>query len=79
MSFLYDEDYRDEDTYAVFLEVLNMKNKSKLAEMYELTQMDKKKRLIYRYALACNGKEMTPHQLDQYLTAIEYALQNRNT
>lgn len=77
MSKKFDETYRDEDAYAMFKEILKTKDKSKLSDLYDLVLMTKDDRLIYRYALACEGKELTPHQVDQYLWAIKYALEQR--
>lgn len=77
MSELFEENYNDTEGYRTFKEISTLKNKSQLKEMRELTQMDKAKRLAYRHALAANGKELTPRQLDQYLTIIEYALDHR--
>lgn len=77
MSELFEEDYNDTEGYRTFKEISTLKNKSQLKEMRELTQMDRIKRLAYRHALAANGKELTPRQLDQYLTIIEYALDHR--
>lgn len=77
MSEMYEEDYQDNEGYRTFKEVVTLKNKSHLKEMQELVKMDKRHRLAYRHALAANGKELTPRQLDQYLSAIEYALSSR--
>lgn len=77
ISEMYDESYRDEDTYLLFKEILRTKDKAKLNELHDLTLMNKRERLAYRYALAANGKELTPLQLDMYLSAIQYALQQR--
>lgn len=77
MSKQFDETYRDEEAYAMFKEILKTKDKTKLSELHDLTLMTKRDRLIYRYALACEGKELTPHQVDQYLFAILYALEQR--
>lgn len=74
MSELFEETYDDPEGYKTYKEIANLKNKSQIKEMRELTKMDKEKRLLYRHALAANGKELTPRQLDQYLTIIEYAL-----
>lgn len=76
MSMLYEEDYQDSDAYKTLKQVLRIKDKSQLQELKDLTKMDKAKRLLYRHALAANGKELTPRQLDQYLSMIEYALRN---
>lgn len=79
ISNLYDESYKDEDTYILFREILKTKDKVKLGELYDLTQMSRKERLAYRYSLAANGKELTPLQLDMYLSAIKYALEQRQS
>lgn len=76
MSELFEEVYDDPSGYKTYKEVVTLKNKSQIKEMKELTQMTKEERLIYRHALAANGKELTPRQLDQYLTIISYALDN---
>ncbi|NBP16034.1 hypothetical protein EBU95_16860 [bacterium] len=31
----------------------------------------------YRHSLAANGKELTPRQLDQYISTIQLALEQR--
>lgn len=77
MSKLFEEDYDDSEGYKTYKEILTLKNKSQLKEMKNLIHMDHDKRLLYRHALAANGKELTPRQLDQYLTIIEYALNHR--
>lgn len=74
MSELFEEEYKDTEGYKTFKEISNLKNKSQINDMRELVQMDNISRLAYRHALASNGKELTPRQLDQYLTIIEYAL-----
>jgi hypothetical protein len=74
MSEVFEEDYSDTEGYRTFKEISNLKNKGQIREMRELTEMDSKTRLAYRHALAANGKELTPKQLDQYLTIIQYAL-----
>ena len=76
MSMLYEEDYKDSDAYKTLKQVLRIKDKAQLQDLKELLDMDKSKRLLYRHALAANGKELTPKQLDQYLSMIEYALRN---
>lgn len=76
MSMLYEEDYKDSDAYKTLKQVLRIKDQSQLRELKELLDFDKSKRLLYRHALAANGKELTPRQLDQYISVIEYALRN---
>lgn len=79
MSELYDEDYRDDDTYKTLKKIIKVKDEEKLKELKNITVMNKRERLAYRYALAANGKELTPRQVDQYITMIEYALSNMET
>jgi hypothetical protein len=74
MSEIFEEDYKDTEGYRTFKEISNLKNKTQIKEMRDLTKMDQPTRLIYRHALAANGKELTPRQLDQYLSIIQYAL-----
>jgi hypothetical protein len=77
MSQIYDEKYKNEEAYRLFKSITTMKDKNKLNELHDITLMTKHQRLQYRYALAINGKELTPHQVDQYITTIDYALRNR--
>jgi len=73
MTEMYgDEDYSD--LYKSFKTFSKMKDRGQIKELRDLTHMNKRQRLIYRHALAANGKEFTPKQLDQYLSTIEYAL-----
>jgi len=76
MSSIYGEKYNDVKAYKVLLEIIDRSDDDKfLAELYEITTMNEKQRLIYRNELACLGKEYTPTQIDQYITLIEYALE----
>lgn len=77
MSEIYDEKYKNEEAYRLFKSIATMKDKNQLNELHDITLMTKQQRLQYRYALAINGKELTPHQVDQYITTIDYALRNR--
>jgi hypothetical protein len=76
MSELYEETYTDSEAYRAYKEIINCTDKSKLRELRPLPKMKTKERLAYRHALAANGKELTPRQLDQYLSMIELALSN---
>jgi hypothetical protein len=76
MSYLYEEDYRDMDTYKALKSIMKVKDEDQLKELKGLITMTGKERLAYRMALACNGKELTPLQVDQYISMIEYALSN---
>lgn len=79
MGTIYDEPYKDDETYEVFLSILKCTDKSQLNQLHDLTLMTRRQRLQYRYILACSGKELTPSQVDQYITTIDYALRNRKT
>jgi hypothetical protein len=74
MSEIYDEDYKDNDTYRTLKKILKVQDEEKIQEFKNITNLNKKQRLAYRHALAANGKELTPHQVDQYISMIEYAL-----
>ena len=76
MSAMYNEDYKDEELYKAFKSIIKLDNKSQIKELRDLTKMDTKERLLYRYSLAANGKELTPLQVDQYISMIELALEN---
>lgn len=66
------EDYSD--LYKSFKTFAKITDHGQIRELKDLVKMDTKDRLLYRYALASNGKELTPKQVDQYLSTIEYAL-----
>ena len=76
MSELYGEEYSDNDVYKTLKSIMKVTDDKKIEELRHLTVMDHEQRLAYRYALASNGKELTPRQVDQYLSMIEYALSN---
>jgi hypothetical protein len=76
ISDKYGEPYKSNDAYEAYKEVYNLTDGIKINEMRKIVNMSPKARLLYRYALASNGKELTPKQLDQYLLAIETALLN---
>jgi len=79
MSNLYDEDYKDSDAYKTLKSIMKLKDEKKIQELKNLVNMNKPQKMAYRHALAANGKELTPTQLDQYLSTIHYALSNMNT
>jgi hypothetical protein len=76
MADLYGKDQDFLSLYKTFKSISKIKDKAQLKELFELTKMDKKKRLLYRHSLAAYGREFTPLQLDQYLSTIEYAISN---
>lgn len=80
MSELYEEDYKDNDTYRTLKKILKVTNEEELDDLKDITQLNPgKERLAYRHSLAANGKELTPRQLDQYISMIEYALEHMET
>jgi len=78
MSTVYEENFNDEDSYKVFKQIVKMTDQDQLLEMKEITTFNKRQRVAYRNALAANGKELTPRQLDQYISMIELALEQRH-
>lgn len=77
MTSIYGEKYNDAKAYKILLDIIERSDDDKfLAELYDITKMNKKQRLIYRNELACMGKEYTPTHIDQYITLIEYALEH---
>lgn len=77
MSDLIGEKYRYPHAYEVYKEIYTTTDKKILAQMYDLTQMNQNERMFYRMALACQGIELTPIQIDQFLLSIDYALRSR--
>lgn len=77
MSKKLNTKYKDSSGYDILLDAIDMaSNNDKIfMDLVELTLMSKTDRLIYRNDLACNGKELTPSQVNEYLTIIEYALE----
>lgn len=79
MSELYDDEYDGDDLYKVMKSILRIKDNDYIKELEHLTIMNTKERLAYRHALAANGKELTPKQVDQYLSMVDFALAHRNS
>lgn len=79
MSEIYEEDFNDDDVYRTLRKIIKVTDEEKLQELKNITTMNKRERLAYRYAMAANGKELTPRQVDQYITMIEYALSHMET
>lgn len=77
MSTVYEEKYDDEMSYKIFKQIVNMTDQDQLLELKEITTFNKKQKVRYRNALAEQGKELTPRQLDQYISLVELALENR--
>jgi uncharacterized protein HemY len=80
MSALYEDRYRDDEAYDILLDILKRSDDPKfLNRIRELADMDQKERLQYRYAMAVQGKEFTPTQVDQYVSLVKYALKHIDT
>lgn len=78
MSGLYEEEYSDTETYKTLKSIIKIKDNQQIEELKNLVLMNPRQRLLYRNALAANGKELTPRQVDQYLSMVEYALSHMN-
>lgn len=73
MTDMYgEEDYSD--LYKSFKTFSKITDNNQIAELRDLAKMNKLQRIRYRNAMASHGKELTPRQLDQYLSTIEYAI-----
>ena len=77
MSIKYEERYEDEDAYRIFKQIAKMTDEDQILEMKEITMFNKRERVAYRNSLAANGKELTPRQLEQYISTIQLALEQR--
>ena len=77
MSTRLNTKWKDQEGYLTLLDVVAQADKSESAfrDLAELTLMTKTDRLIYRNRLACEGEELTPMQVDEYLATIEFALE----
>tara|TARA_B100001564_G_scaffold170668_1_gene143480 strand:- start:1907 stop:2194 length:288 start_codon:yes stop_codon:yes gene_type:complete len=73
----YNKSKNGRDDYLTLLDIIQRASKSDstLMELADLTLMKKTDRLIYRNLMACGGVEMTPRQVDYYLSTIEYGLE----
>ena len=77
MSTRLNRKYKDNEGYLDLLDIIQEADKSEnsFMDLAELTLMNKTDRLIYRNLMACQGKELTPLQVDEYLVIVEYALE----
>ncbi len=77
MSERLNTKYKSSEGYLDLLDIITVADKSEesFMDLAELTLMNKTDRLIYRNLMACQGKEMTPKQVDEYLLIVEYALE----
>ncbi len=78
MSERMNTKYKDSEGYEVLLDVILVaeSSESSFMDLVELTLMNKTDRLIYRNKQACEGTEMTPLQVDEYLSIVEYGLEH---
>jgi 3-dehydroquinate dehydratase len=80
MSALYEEKYKDNEAYEILVDIIKRADDAKfLNKIKELAEMNTKEKLQYRYAMAVQGKEFTPTQIDQYISLIKYALKHIDT
>jgi len=74
MSALYEDKYRDNEAYDILVDIIKRaEDDNFLKKMKEIADMTSKEKLQYRYAMAVQGKEFTPIQIDQYISLIKYA------
>ena len=81
MSLRFKRKYKDEEGYITLLDIVSRASRDDavMLEMAELTLMTKADRMIYRNAMAIGGIEMTPTQVDEYISIIEYGLEYIDT
>ena len=77
MSKRFNTKYKSEEGYITLLDVIQAASNDDnvFMDLAELTLMSKTDRLIYRNTLACQGKELTPLQVNEYLAIVEYGLE----
>lgn len=78
MSTIYDDEYDGNNLYRTLKSLVKIKNNDQIQNLREMVLMDHEQRLFYRSELAANGKELTPTQVDQYISMVEYALSHIN-
>ena len=61
-------------TYQEAVDTINRGDKMQMEVMEALPLLDKHRRLRWRENMAIQGIEMTPIQVDQYISIIEYAM-----
>lgn len=75
MTHVYGPSNMYTDLYNTFKDIQNITDKATINKLHDLGYMvGKQRKLYYREVLANNGKELTPDQLDMYLTTIRVAL-----
>ena len=77
MSKMFKEKYKDNQGYLTLLDLIQEADKSDEAflDLVEITMMNHNDRLIFRNKQACLGIEMTPAQVNEYISIVEYALE----
>lgn len=78
MSEIYSEEYDGNNLYRTLKSLIKIKDDQQIQNLREMVLMDHEQRLFYRSELAANGKELTPTQVDQYISMVEYALSHIN-
>ena len=66
------------DTYNDLLTQINDGNDFIISQMFRMSEMDTSERLRWRMAIAEQGIEMTPIQVDEYIILLELALSHNN-
>ena len=76
MSERFKYKFKDSTAYDMLLElIVEARDETRFMDLAELTLMNRTDRLIYRNKMACEGFEMTPDQVDEYIAIVEYALE----
>ena len=76
MSIRTNRNFKESSAYDMLLDlIVQARDEEQFMDLAELTLMNKTDRLIYRNKMACEGFEMTPLQVDEYLAVVEYALE----
>lgn len=62
-------------TYQEAVDTINRGDKMQMEVMEALPLLDKRRRLRWRENMAIQGIEMTPTQVDQYISILELAME----
>ena len=62
-------------TYQEAVDTINRGDKMQMKVMEALPLLDKRRRLRWRENMAIQGIEMTPTQVDQYISILELAME----
>jgi len=76
MSIRTNRNFKESSAYDMLLDlIVQARDEEQFMDLAELTLMNKTDILIYRNKMACEGFEITPLQVDEYLAVVEYALE----